>query len=78
MSDELPARYAGPLEFPMKTIAHCCRHVLLRIAGGADWREVASAESWKRIVAESGHRTLLAMVTATAHLARRSTGRAAS
>ena len=32
---ELPARYAGPMEFPMKTIAQSARHLLLRVAGGA-------------------------------------------
>ena len=68
----LPTNYAGPPEFPMKSIAHCCRHILLRIAGGADWRDVTSAESLRHIVAESGHRQLLALVTATAHLAKRS------
>lgn len=74
----LPPNYAGPLEFPMKTVAHCCRHVLLRIAGGADWRDVISPASLSNIVAESGHRQLLALVTATAHLVKRSAGRARS
>lgn len=68
----IPPNYPGPLEFPMKTIAHCCRHILLRIAGGADWRDVTSPESLSQIVTESGHRQLLALVTATAHLVRRS------
>ena len=71
----LPPNYAGPLEFPMKTIAHCCRHILLRIAGGADWRVVTRPENLLGIVAESGHRQLLALVTATAHLAKRSASR---
>lgn len=68
----LPTNYAGPMEFPMKTVAHCCRHILLRIGGGADWRDVMSEASLRRIVEESGHRQLLALVTATAHLVRRS------
>ena len=72
MVEALPTRYDGPMEFPMKTIAQCCRYVLLRLAGGADWRDVTSPHSWQRIVAESGHRQLMALVTATAHLARRS------
>lgn len=74
----IPPNYPGPLEFPMKTIAHCCRHILLRIAGGADWRDVTSNESLSDIVTASGHRQLLALVTATAHLAKRSTGRSGS
>lgn len=68
----VPPNYAGPPEFPMKTIAHCCRNILLRIAGGADWRDVTSRKNLSHIVAESGHRQLLALVTATAHLAKRS------
>lgn len=72
---DVPPNYAGPLEFPMKTITHCCRYILLRIAGGADWRDVTSQKSLSQIVTESGHRQLLALVTATAHLAKRSTGR---
>ena len=72
MVEALSTRYDGPMEFPMKTIAQCCRYVLLRLAGGADWRDVTSAQSWQRIVAESGHRQLMALVTATAHLSRRS------
>ena len=71
----LPPNYAGPLEFPMKTIAYCCRNILLRISGGADWRDVSRPENLSGIVAESGHRQLLALVTATAHLAKRSASR---
>lgn len=56
----------------MKTVVHCCRHILLRIGGGADWRDVTSETSLRRVVEESGHRQLLALVTATAHLVRRS------
>jgi hypothetical protein len=73
--DALPPNYAGPDEFPMKSIAYCCRNVLLRIAGGADWRDVTSVKNMSQTVAESGHRQLLALVTATAHLAKRSLGR---
>ena len=71
----MPPNYPGPPEFPMKTIAHCCRNILLRIAGGANWRDVTSRESLAAIVTESGNRQLLALVTATAHLAKRSPGR---
>lgn len=70
--DGLPPNYAGPLEFPMKTVAHCCRQILLRLAGGARWQDVMAAENLRRMVDESGHRQLLALVTATAHLAKRS------
>ena len=70
--DGVPTNYTGPLEFPMKTIATCCRYILLRIAGGADWRDVTSSDSLRHIIEESGHRQLLALVTATAHLAKRS------
>lgn len=68
----LPPNYAGPMELPMKTVAYCCRHILLRIGGGADSRDVTSKASLDRIVEESGHRQLLALVTATAHLVKRS------
>lgn len=74
----LPPNYPGPVEFPMKTVAHCCRHILLRVAGGADWRDVVSPTNLSRIVAESGHRQLLALVTATAHLAKRAADRGRS
>ncbi len=66
MVDELPDKYAGPVEFPMKTIAHAARHALLRVASGADPEDVMSAPSLRHIVASSGHRTLMAVVTANA------------
>lgn len=66
MSDELPAKYEGPMEFPMKTVAQACRHALLRVAGGADWHDVTSAASWRAIVASTGHQSLMAMVSALA------------
>jgi len=66
MVDELPERYAGPLDFPMKTVAHACRHVLLRLAGGAEWDDVTAPESWQAIVADSGHKPLMAIVSAAA------------
>lgn len=66
LQDELPGKYAGPIEFPMKTIAKSARHVLLRIAGGADPEDVGSLQSWRSIVAGTGHRTLMAIVTAAA------------
>lgn len=64
MQEELPARYAGPSEYPMKTQA--CRHALLRLGGGARLREVTSAASWRAIVQGCGHRNLMAMVSAAA------------
>lgn len=64
LEDELPARYRGPKEFPMKTVAHCGRHVLLRVAGHADPADVMSAQSLRRIVAGSGFQSLMAVVTA--------------
>ncbi len=66
MVDELPDKYAGPVEFPMKTVAHAARHALLRVAGGADPDDVMSALCLRSIVASSGHRTLMAVVTANA------------
>ena len=66
MQEELPARYAGPSEFPMKTVAQACRHVLLRLGSGARLREVTSAPSWRTIVQGCRHRTLMAMVSAAA------------
>jgi hypothetical protein len=66
MIDALPSRYAGPTDFPMKTVAQACRHVLLRIASGADILDVTSADSWRTIVDGCGHRTLMAVVSATA------------
>ncbi|MDM0119002.1 hypothetical protein [Variovorax arabinosiphilus] len=71
----LPTNYPAPLEFPMKTVTQCCRHILLRVAGGANWHDVTSDASLEHIVAESGHRQLLALVAATAHLANRASGK---
>lgn len=64
--DTLPKNYLGPEEFPMRTVAHVCRHVLLRIAGGADIGVVTHDQAWKSVVSESGHATLMAIVSATA------------
>lgn len=66
MERQLPTRYEGPMEFPMKTVAHACRHALLRIGGGADPAGVTSPSSWDSIVAGSGHRALMALVSAVA------------
>lgn len=79
MQDALPPRYAGPVDFPMKTVAQACRHVLLRVAGGADVEAATSLEAWRVAVDGSGHGTLMALVSATAALrgaGRRETGRA--
>lgn len=66
MVDELPAGYTGPHEFPMKTIAQIGRHILLRIASGADPKTVISHESLCGIVANSGHKQLMSIVGASA------------
>jgi hypothetical protein len=66
MTQALGPNYHGPQDYPMKTVSQVCRHVLLRIAGGANWRDVSSPGSWQRIVDESGHKSLMAVVTASA------------
>lgn len=66
MTDCLPVRYAGPINFPMKTVTHACRHVLLRLAAGADVEQATSLEAWRQVVEAGGHRMLMAMVSATA------------
>jgi len=76
MVDELPSRYQGPMEFPMKTIAQSCRNVLLRIAGGADWRDVTSPAALQNTVAGCGHMSLMSMVSAVAPRLRQRTGHA--
>ncbi|MDR8032108.1 ATP-binding protein [Burkholderia cenocepacia] len=68
MLDRLPPRYAGPIDFPMKTVAQSCRHILLRIAGGADVDAVTTADAWRATVDGCGHRELMALVSATAAL----------
>jgi hypothetical protein len=74
MVDELPGRYQGPMEFPMKTVAQSCRNALLRIAGGADWRDVTSPGSLRRIVAGCGHMSLMSLVSAAASRLRQRAG----
>ncbi|XYJ92302.1 AAA+ ATPase domain-containing protein (plasmid) [Cupriavidus necator] len=66
MTDCLPPRYAGPINFPMKTVTHACRHVLLQLASGADVEKATSPTSWRQVVEASGHRRLMAVVSATA------------
>ena len=73
---ELPARYEGPIEFPMKTVAQAARHALLRVAGGADPGDVMTIESWRHIVAGCGHQALMAIVTAMSPRLKRSGSRA--
>lgn len=70
MQDDLPTKYAGPLEFPMKTVAQCARHALLRIAGGANPSDVTSPASWRDIVAGTDHRALMAIVSASVSTSR--------
>lgn len=64
MVDVLPDRYDGPVEFPMKTVALSARHALLRIAGGADPCDLLRTETLRSIVERTGHRTLMAVVSA--------------
>ncbi|MEX8492677.1 ATP-binding protein [Sphaerotilus sp.] len=66
MVDELPAKYEGPIEFPMKTVAQSARHALLRVASGAEPDDVMSVTSLRNIVANCGHKMLMAVVTANA------------
>lgn len=68
MHETLPMRYAGPVDFPMKTVAQTCRHVLLQIASGADIDTATSPGAWREAVENCGHRTLMALVSATAAL----------
>lgn len=68
MSETLPSHYSGPMDFPMKTVAQACRHVLLHIASGADIDTATSPEAWRSAVEGCGHRTLMALVSATAAL----------
>lgn len=68
MLDTLPERYAGPIDFPMKTVAQACRHVLLGIASGGDVKTATSAAAWREAVEDCGHRMLMALVSATAGL----------
>jgi len=48
--------------------------VLLRVASGANWHDVTSPESWQHIVAQSGHRALMAIVSAAAPKLRQAAG----
>lgn len=75
MHDELPDKYEGPIEFPMKTVAQAARHALLRVAGGADPADVMSEESLRHIVAGCGHKALMAVVTAIVPRLRRNGAR---
>lgn len=76
MQDTLPPHYAGPLDFPMKTVVQACRHVLLRVAGGVGIDVAASADAWKTAVDASGHGTLMALVSASATLRQNTRGKA--
>ena len=71
---ELPPRYVGPMEFPMKSIAQSARHVLLRVAGGADPADVTSESALRDIVAHCGHQALMAIVSAVAPRLRKGAG----
>jgi len=66
MTESLGESYLGPIDFPMKTVAQVSRHILLRIAGGANWREVTSKDAWLEVVSQSSHKALMAVVSAGA------------
>jgi hypothetical protein len=66
MTESLGTSYIGPIDFPMKTVAQVSRNVLLRIAGGANWREVTSRGAWLQVVSQSSHKALMAVVSAGA------------
>ncbi|MFX1670802.1 ATP-binding protein [Paraburkholderia sp. A2WS-5] len=68
MNETLPSHYAGPMDFPMKTVTQACRHVLLYIASGGNVETGTSPEAWCLAVENCGHRTLMALVSATAAL----------
>ncbi len=68
MNETLPSHYAGPMDFPMKTVAQACRHVLLHVASGRDVEIGTSPEAWRLAVENCGHRALMALVSATAAL----------
>ncbi|WP_181917007.1 ATP-binding protein [Paraburkholderia sp. BL27I4N3] len=68
MNETLPSHYSGPTDFPMKTVAQACRHVLLHIASGGNAEIATSPEVWRLAVENCGHRTLMALVSATAAL----------
>ena len=68
MNETLPSHYAGPMDFPMKTVAQACRHVLLHVASGGDVEVGTSPEAWRLAVENCGHRKLMALVSATAAL----------
>jgi hypothetical protein len=67
MTESLGESYLGPIDFPMKTVAQVSRHILLRIAGGANWREVTRKDAWLQVVSQSSHKALMAVVSAGAH-----------
>jgi hypothetical protein len=68
MIETLPSHYSGPTDFPMKTVAQSCRHVLLKIASGENVETATSPEAWRVAVENCGHRTLMALVSASAAL----------
>lgn len=63
---QLPHKYDGPIEIPMKTISTVCRRVLLLLALGKTIKEVFSAKSISEVVEYSGHSTLMAIISAGA------------
>lgn len=66
MTESLGDSYLGPTDFPMKTVAQVSRNVLLRIAGGANWREATQRNAWLQVVSQSSHKALMAIVSAGA------------
>jgi hypothetical protein len=64
--NQLPHRYDGPHEIPMKTISVVCRRILLLLASGRAVSDVLSKKSISEIVEHSGHGALMAIISAGA------------
>lgn len=71
---QLPYRYDGPIEIPMKTISTVCRRMLLLLASGRCVKDVFSETSINEIVDYSGHTTLMAIISAGAPRGRKQKG----
>ncbi len=62
----LPDGYAGPIEFPMQSIALSARQILLRAGGSQPWDEMTGGPAWHAAVASTGHARLMALISANA------------
>ena len=63
---QLPYKYDGPIEIPMKTISTICRRILQLLASGRSIDDVFASTSISEIVEHSGHATLMAIISAGA------------